>query len=56
VKNKSNVTVLIFILLAFTKVSFANTLLFVAENLPPYHYLDINDQPNGFLVDVVVKA
>ena len=44
---------MLFILFVFTKFSFANTLLFVAENLPPYHYLDKDDQPCGFLVDTV---
>lgn len=36
-------------------LAFANekSLIFVAEDLPPYHYLDAFNQPKGALVDVV---
>jgi polar amino acid transport system substrate-binding protein len=43
----------LFISFSFTKFCFANTLLFVAENLPPYHYIDSDNKPNGVLVEVV---
>ncbi|MBL4940294.1 MAG: transporter substrate-binding domain-containing protein [Colwellia sp.] len=52
-KIKYRFTALFFILFNFTKFSFANDVLFVAENLPPYHYLDNDDQPSGFLVEIV---
>lgn len=46
------IAVLCAVLLCSSSVA-AERLRFVAENLPPFHYLDNNNQPRGALVDVV---
>jgi len=53
VKLKYKVIILLFFLLGFNNTSYSNSLLFVAENLPPYHYLDDENKPKGFLIEVV---
>ncbi len=47
--------IIFFILLTFYSLSnsFAKELIFVAEDLPPFHFLDENNKPAGILVDVV---
>lgn len=47
---------LLFLMLCFlinTPTIAGQKLLFVAENLPPYHYYDDNRKPIGVLVDIV---
>jgi len=46
---------LLFVTLLFcsTPYSFAHKLRFVAEDLPPFHFLDANRNPTGVLVDVI---
>ena len=45
--------VLTLVLLFHCTVSHAEKLRFVAEDLPPFHYLDDSNQPSGALVEVV---
>jgi len=51
--NKSINLYLITILIIYSPDLFAHKLKFVAEELPPFHYLDKNKQPVGVLVDVL---
>jgi len=41
------------LLIFFSLVSNANQLRFVAEDLPPFHFLDANKKPTGALVEVI---
>jgi len=41
------------ILACFSLISHANQLRFVAEDLPPFHFLDANKKPTGALVEVI---
>lgn len=37
----------------YSKLSYSTTLKFVAEDLPPFHFYDENNQAKGVLIDVV---
>jgi len=43
----------IFLIGSSVSTSFSKEAIFVAEDLPPFHFLDENNQPTGVLVDVV---
>ncbi len=43
----------IIILCGSMSYSYAKELLFVAEDLPPFHFLDANNKPTGVLVEVI---
>ena len=45
--------VVVVLLLGFMTSVFGKPLLFVAENLPPYHFIDQQQRPAGALVEVV---
>jgi len=40
-------------LVCFSFISHANKLVFVAEDLPPFHFFDANKKPTGALVEVI---
>jgi polar amino acid transport system substrate-binding protein len=42
-----------FLFVSFSLVSHANQLTFVAEELPPFHFLGVDNKPTGVLVEVV---
>ncbi|GHE91999.1 substrate-binding periplasmic protein [Thalassotalea profundi] len=44
---------ILLLLLSSTFPSNANQLIFVAEDLPPFHFLDANNKPTGALVEVI---
>jgi len=52
-KTKIKIAIVNLLLCCFSALSFAGHLLFVAEELPPFHYLDENKKPTGVLVDIV---
>ena len=45
--------IFIFLFCLLTPYSFSQKLRFLAEDLPPFHFLDENNKPSGVLVDVI---